>query len=162
MYDNLAIRHRARQVIKPLEREGITEVRLSRERNSTAETVISQTDIPAFDPPDLGTEDELLWENRYKFHLTIVMVAFAEDNKWRLYDGGQTVYYSIEDRDFLGRVQRSEEAFRKGDTLECEILAQQFRTGAGDLRIERSVTRVIAHHPAQPPEPKPELFDDMR
>lgn len=82
--------------------------------------------------------------------LTIVAVTFAEGNKWRLSDGERTFHATIEDKPFLARVERGEEAFRNGDILVCALRVQQWRTPTG-LRTEYSVVNVVDHLPGAMP-----------
>jgi len=101
--------------------------------------------VDAFTVP--ATPETVINDQTMEMALTITSVSFAEGNKWRLGDGERTFWASIEDTDFLSRVERSEEAFRKGDILRCTVRMRQSRGETG-LQTEDSVLKVLEHLPA--------------
>ncbi len=76
----------------------------------------------------------------------ISSVVFTEGHKWQLNDGLQVFWASVEDQDFLRRVETGTEVFRKGDMLRCRMRTVQSRRGAA-LHAERQVIEVIEHIP---------------
>jgi hypothetical protein len=66
--------------------------------------------------------------------------VFKDGNKWRFSDGQQSFHASIEDREFLSRVDRGER-FGKGDVLYVDIRLNQQQSGM-KLNMERTIVRV--------------------
>lgn len=76
--------------------------------------------------------------------LTVEMPALKDGPKWRFWDGERSVAMSIEDNEFLQRVDEGREAFRKGDELVADVLIRQTRSGE-TIKLERSVKKVLQH-----------------
>lgn len=70
--------------------------------------------------------------------------AFKEDNKWRLHDGNSQISATIEDKDFLYKVDHQQISFTKGDVLVCQVRVTQTQTGGG-LKTEYAVIKVEEH-----------------
>jgi hypothetical protein len=79
--------------------------------------------------------------------LSIRSLAFQEGNKWRLFDGQNTITATIEDKAFVERVDANLERFAKGDVLVCEVRTIQTQ-GVDGLKTEHAVLKVIEHRPA--------------
>lgn len=129
-------------IVDPLKQEGI-EVFEVRERGQTVVSV-NRAEAVWFSKPELP--DEVLIDVRRRGAFTILSLAFKEDNKWRLYDGANTISATIADEDFIRRVDASEASFSKGDVLICDVHLVQKRTDSG-LKSEYTVERVIEHIP---------------
>jgi hypothetical protein len=100
--------------------------------------VLTKADRPSFsieEPPAAVVIDDT---RRAAF--SIRSLAFQEGNKWRLFDGQNTITATIEDRDFIGRVDANLVRFAKGDILICEVRTVQFQ-GRDGLKTEHSVLR---------------------
>jgi hypothetical protein len=143
LYQNDVARQQARAVVNPVAKPGIEELRIARPGGE--QVTIRKEDLTSFDVPRI--EDTPILDQQLEMNLTITAVSFAEGNKWRLSDGERTFFATIQDERFLTRVERSEEAFRKGDILRCRLRIQQWRTEDG-LQTEYSVLEVLAHDPA--------------
>lgn len=117
--------------------------RLTLSDGSQAETVTGD-DLPAFNVPPAREEE--LGSAETTVVLRPVSVAFTEGNKWRFSDGDATFFATIEDPDFLNRVNLGVERFAKNDMLRVDLRTRQTRDASG-LHVERTVTRVIAHIP---------------
>ncbi len=57
---------------------------------------------------------------RFNTNLNIISLSFKDKNKWYVNDCQSSFYTTIEDLDFLRRVDENEE-FRKGDILRVLI-----------------------------------------
>ncbi len=146
MYKRVSIRRKAREVIAPLGREGIEQVRFGEAPTHAPDVVVEKDDLPAYEalPED---EDTLLDEER-EMVVEIAAPAFVEGYKWRLSDGSRTFFATVEDRAFLERVEMGRESFRKGDMLRCRMRIVQKRTPEG-LRTDYYIGEVIEHIPRQ-------------
>lgn len=143
LYRNREIRQSARQVVAPLTQQGVDSVTFV-EEPSHPSVVIRRDDVPAYEIPE-EPEVELLDEES-ELVVEIASVVFTEGHKWQLNDGLQTFWASVDDQDFLRRVETGTEVFRKGDMLRCRMRTVQTRRG-GALHAERVVLEVIEHIP---------------
>lgn len=149
MYQSDSIRQHAKRLVSPLTRPGIDELRLEptapRAVAPVAPVTIRADDVDAFDVPTLP--EVVINDRETEMVLNIASVSFAEGNKWRLSDGDHTFWASIDDEDYVARVERGEEAFRKGDMLRCSLRIRQWQ-GEEGLQTEYRVVRVLEHVPA--------------
>jgi len=140
LYQDLAVRKSAEEVLKPLSKEGIDTFEI-REKKKIIETITSD-EIHYFAVPEIG--DEKIQEYEHESAYSIISLAFREDNKWRLYDGNSTINVSIKDEEFLRKVEQDLISFAKNDILMCRVRTTQWRTDIG-LKTEYEVLEVIEH-----------------
>jgi hypothetical protein len=139
LYQSIEIRKRVREVVAPLNRDGVDSLSFT---NDTSVTVTVHTaDVASFNVP--ATRDILLTDQVVEMVVTISSVTFTE-GKWRLTDGDQTFSATIEDEDFLLRVDSAAESFRKGDMLRARMRIVQTRKPTG-LHTERTLVEVMEH-----------------
>jgi hypothetical protein len=144
LYGNVEIRKKTKKVVEPVA-QGSADHLIFHE-DSTVTVRVGAADTDAFEqlPPTplalpLGAhETELI--------VSIVSVAFKEDNKWRFSDGNRTFYAAIRDEAFLRGVENGVEAFRSGDMLRCTIRVVQ-SSDADGLHTEYEVLAVLEHIP---------------
>ena len=82
-------------------------------------------------------------------------------------DGTNTIYVSIEDQDFVHRVQASEESFRKGDILRARVRRTEWQTTTGQLKADNVIEKIHEHQHSyqqmkldvQPPPDNPSAED---
>jgi len=137
---DVSVRNATSKVLAPLEQDGIDTFSAGSD-TEIVETVYSK-ELSWFTAP-LPT-DELLLDDVRKMVFSIVSLAFKEDNKWRLYDGAATIHASITDIDFLGKVDRNQVSFAKGDVLVCDVRVLQWQTTSG-AKTEYEVIKVLEH-----------------
>jgi hypothetical protein len=87
---------------------------------------------------------------RFRSTYQIKRLYFERGKKWRLSNGAQTILAAIEDEAFWLRVEAADVAFTADDYLVCEVRMDQWLGGAGGLRTEYVVERVVEHIPAPP------------
>jgi hypothetical protein len=103
-------REAARKAVEPVSVNGIDEVRFEHATLATP-VGVKDDDLSGFDvPPE---QDEELLDQVHDMNLRLVSVAFAEGNKWRVSDGEQTFFVTIEDEAFLARIEANE-PFQQG------------------------------------------------
>lgn len=153
LYQDLRIRQATEKVLKPLENEGI-DVFVVKEGKKEIERIEKKT-LPYFKIPEI--QDEKLFESEHNAAYSIISLAFKEDNKWRLYDGNSIISVSMEDENFLRKVDENLISFAKGDVLLCRVRTKQFRTNTG-LKTEYTVLKVNEHKTAARQIPLP--FED--
>lgn len=156
LYHRATIRRHASKVVAPLGTEGVDVLRFRRETQTTEVTLeLSPADTPSF---RVEEREVVVHEARPTMLYSLVAPSFADGNKWRLSDGTQQFWASIEDENFLERVDDGE-PFRKGDYLQCEMLIRSIRTEDGSLRTDYTVQRVGQHLP-RTSLLAPELFEE--
>jgi hypothetical protein len=57
-------------------------------------------------------------------------------------------WMTIEDEEFLQRVDERDEQFEKGDILDCLVRVRQWDEGDGDYRTDYSIVSVLEHRPS--------------
>jgi hypothetical protein len=134
-----------RAIAEPLRKEGIETVRFGDDHQNE----VAKSDAEYFRAPTLTADDEFI--NRYTKAFSIVQLSFKPGQKWKLSDGhGAPKFVTVSDAIFLGKVDRSEESFAKGDLLICEVVETARRTAAG-FKSEYEIVHVKEHRkpPAQ-------------
>lgn len=154
LYQDIAVNKSFSELLNTTEGGAIDKISFRPEGNPITNPTLSltQEDRPAFtieEPPAT-----VLLDDTRKIALSIRSLAFQEGNKWRLFDGQNTITATIEDRDFIFRVDANAVRFAKGDVLICDVRSVQTQ-GRDGLKTEHSVLRVIEHKPAPSQIPLP-------
>lgn len=146
LYKNPRIRRSLENAIaKPLEKDGIDRVITSSEEFGKNEIEITKEEKDYFKMPDV--QEEVLGENVTEVHLQAVSISFIEDNKWR-FKRGETIFYaSVEDKEFIDRVNRNEIQFAKDDVLKVELYSKDYLSPEG-LKTIYIVKKVLEHRSA--------------
>ena len=141
LYRNRQVRQSLAKVLRPLEREGIDVFAAG--RHGKSETVIEKEDMPAF--TDAAQEADVASDNTMSRVLVQVESAvFRDGNKWRISDGANNFHASMDDTDFMARIDAGLERFGKGDVLVVDLRRVQLITDNG-LRSEWSIVKVHEH-----------------
>lgn len=144
LYQDLAVRHALEKVVyRPLQSPGIELVEFG-DRRQPAQQVQADEAV-FFRTPEVP--ERVLVSDVREAAFSIVSLAFKEDNKWRLHDGQNSVSATIEDEEFLRRVNQNSIRFAKGDLLICEVEFTQKQSAKG-LVTENVVKKVKQHIPA--------------
>lgn len=140
------------KVVEPLDKDGIDTVAFKMPK---ATVTVTEADLDAFRAV-LQTGDEIL-ETTAPMVFSIVSLSFQPGNKWRLSTGkGAPISVTVDDQDFIGRVQRSEIAFAKGDFLIC-LVRTTSRESGGKLVTDHTIIKVQEHRRIAKP---PQLIED--
>jgi hypothetical protein len=140
LMQNRSVREHLDRVLSPLDRDGITKVAFGSDQ--TVESEILKSERPYFVVP--ASNEELLFSEERVQAFSIVSLAFRDGNKWRMYDGQAVIHVSIEDAEFLARVNQDIEQFTKSDVLICRIRVTQWQTDHG-VKAEYAILRVLDH-----------------
>jgi len=124
-----------------LSKPGVNQIEISADG---AQLVQATTDEAMFYHP-IGDE-ETLTESTSRMGLVIESLSFKDGNKWKMWNGSETLGYAMEDEDFIGRVNNGE-AFRKGDILTCDVRVTQTKSGTA-LKLQRMIVKVYDHKTA--------------
>ncbi len=141
-----------RVVAEPLSKEGFDSVEL--QTDGKVERINKSEGYYFLAPPD---REGGAFESRYRGPFSIVSLSFKEGNKWRLHDGKAALNVTVVDDDFLGRVNRNEVSFSKGDILICDVRVVTRQEPKG-LKAEYFIERVVEHR--QGSSRPPTFFDD--
>ncbi len=135
------------KVVEPLEKDGIDTVAF---KMPSGTVTVTESDIDAFKAV-VHAGDEIL-ETTAPMVFSIVSLSFQPGNKWRLSTGkGAPISVTVDDADFIDRVQRSEIAFAKGDFLIC-LVRTTSREAQGKLVTDYTIVKVQEHRRiVQPP-----------
>lgn len=153
---NPRFRRPASEMVAPLRRDGVDQLRLDHERMEPVE--VTEADVPGFEIPPMP--EEQLEESERLVALSPVTVAFAEGNKWKVTDGESTFWVTVEDQVFAQRVQTAEESFASTDILRVRLRTRQWRTADGQLRTEHYIQQVVEHVRGPRQIPLPLEYDD--
>lgn len=127
-----------------LNAKGINKVSFDEESDGTPELVLTKDDIAAVKVPEPDDDDKTETTTKREALLKIVSAQFAEGYLWRFTDGTNTFTASMEDQDFLNRLDRSEVVLSKNDTLRCEIEETQTLVGT-KLKTDAKILEVKEH-----------------
>ena len=139
LYKTRAVRVFLQQMLSPLEREGITSFGVV--RGNDIDLDIDQDELPAFAFAD--TQEEVVSDFTGRKLLQIESVTFKDQNKWRVNDGQSALFTSMDDGDFLAKVNAGER-FGKGDVLVVDLQHIQTITD-GTLKTEFRILKVHEH-----------------
>ena len=145
-YNDRPTRENIEAVIRPLFKRGIESV-VFKENNEEIES-IQKSEAEYFNSGD-SDSDNSVEHVIPRQRLQIASLAFDKDGKWRLSDGANIHWYSMDDQKFLKDIQQGKR-FGKDDILICEVLLVQNIDVNGKLKLEYAVKQVLNHiSPAQ-------------
>ncbi|WP_244113660.1 hypothetical protein [Burkholderia cepacia] len=139
LYRNKSVRVSLEKVFSPLEQEGITDFGVVIDEAVVLD--VKDTEVACFNSTD--AEEEIVSDTTSRKMLQIESLTFKDGNKWRVHDGISNFYASIEDQEFLNKID-SGERFGKGDVLIVDLRQVQSVVGAR-LVIESSIVKVLEH-----------------
>lgn len=145
LYRDIAVNRSLSELLDALENEALEKIEFRDPAHPERTETLTRADRPAFVLPK--APDETVIDDTRQLALSIRSLAFQEGNKWRLFDGQNVITATIEDKDFISKVDRSAIRFAKGDILICEVRTIQSQTSDG-LRTDHHVKRVVEHRPA--------------
>lgn len=128
--------------VSPLSKEGISAIKLSHMGSDISK--ISKDEFEGF---IARCEDEPIWESLRTTAVQIETIAFKEGHKWKVNNGNNSIFVTIEDSDFNNRIKLRQEAFREGDIFIVELKECQYIRN-GKVQTENSIVKVIEHRPA--------------
>jgi hypothetical protein len=141
IYQDPHVRQKVGPVVRPLEKQGID--KLEARINNETQLSISKEDVRALS--DVNLDERVISDTEEDAALQVSTLSFKEGNKWRFNNGTSTAYYSIADTEFLGKIDKGQEQFGKGDILKCRVRVIAKLTPEGQLKTEHTVTKVLDH-----------------
>ncbi|WP_230940496.1 hypothetical protein [Burkholderia territorii] len=145
LYRNRAVRVSLHKVLSPLEREGIDSFGIV--RDDIVELSIERDEVATFSSSD--DPGEVVTDTIARKMLTLESVVFKDGNKWRVHDGTSAFFASLDDEQFIAKIDAGER-FGKGDVLVVDLRQTQIIVDEG-LRNEYRIVKVREHRaPLQP------------
>jgi hypothetical protein len=142
LYENWQLRKSLEEMVSPIAKDGI-DLCLVKLEKSEDFCDLKKEEVEYFQCPP--AKEVMIDEPvRFNTNLNIISLSFKDKNKWYVNDGQSTFYVTIEDLNFLRRVDENEE-FRKGDILKVLIRREQFLNEEQKLRTEYFIEQVIEH-----------------
>ena len=130
------------RTILPLERTGVDRFEI-RQDNVPVQTVASE-ETPSFEERATAQEADVLLTNRTEAIVGLARPAFDAKLQWTVTDGSRRYPVKIEDKTFLGQVERREHTFGVNDALRVRMRITTHRKPAGGIRTEHTVEKVLA------------------
>lgn len=129
-----------RQVVKPLEKEGIDRFTTLDEGREVVAT-ITKGDLPALVGKELIQEEVILTSSSPRA-LEVVRPAFDDSLVWTLQGGpGERINARMGDADFQEQLERNEVSFTKGDVIKVDLETITTRTDTG-LHARHEIKKV--------------------
>ncbi len=145
LFRNIKVRRSLEVIVnKPLSREGIDTFAFRNVENNTEEKV-EKKDSQLFETPDV--QDEQLEDEVYETDLQLTLISFKEGNKWKFTDGNVEFMASVNDEDFVKKVQDSRASFSKDDILKVRIRKRKWISDTG-IKSDYEIEKVISHRPS--------------
>lgn len=139
--DSPKIRKPLAALVSPVKNDvGIESVTISKDKIPLLK--VCKSEVHYFDCPKPSEEKQD--ESVYEVSVTVVRPFFVEERKWFVNDGESGFYVTIEDEDFIRRVNNHEEVFGKGDILRVRMRTEQFSSSdERKLKMEYFIEEVL-------------------
>ena len=139
-YQNIKIRTSVHYLVKPLEKDGINSLEINSNKNisiSVKKTEYNKFDVPKINDKEL--DDKVTTE-----YLQIENIAFEHNNKWKFSEDTNKFWASIEDKDFLEKVEKNQTQFGSTDILKVRLRKKTYYTNEG-LKNDYIIEKVLEH-----------------
>ena len=151
VYMDIDSRKYVEGVIKPIQYEGISNFEIRDPKNlnnKDAYVSINKKEVAYFKAPSLDDSlKEISDAPEVEITVRITSPTFAEGQKWKLTDGNNTFWATIEDQEFLNKVNYGELRFGNGDLIRIRYKNKQYLKG-DKLSSEYIVTKVLSFKPS--------------
>ncbi|MGH7490381.1 MAG: hypothetical protein ACREMY_32940, partial [bacterium] len=137
------IRNAAREVLRPLDEEGIDEFQVR--ENAVVVDRITKEELPEFELADVPTEAEEMLSD-YTIPAAafrIVKPSFEHALTWKLSDGSSKLDAYLKDEEFWEAMERGEHRFAIGDVIIVTMKVKSFRSERGTFRTEYTIEKVV-------------------
>lgn len=140
LFSNIKVRTSIQKVIyEPLSKEGIESFSI---KKGKSETKIEKEDKDYFKLTEIP--DELLKDQEREIFLSVVDISFKEGHKWKFSDGSVEFYATINDGNFIRKVQENTDGFYKDDLFKVLIREKQWISDTG-IKSDYEIIRVLEH-----------------
>ena len=119
MICNSDIKEKSQEILKPLQKEGIDIFKFSYD-NKNHFSINKKEALDYLNSENKTNKTIRKFTKKY----SIIKIHF-EKGKWELSDGNSKISISIEDEQFIQKIENNTEVFSKGDFLKCEVREEQ-------------------------------------
>ena len=158
LYRSYEVQEQMYKLLEPLEEDGISGFEVREHKEKTTVLRINAEEIAAFRPKE--KQGKIVEEESQKTLLVNILNVSFEELKWRLSDGADRFYATMEDEEFVRKINAGDIAFKQGDTLRVELTTKQFIDKNGKISTEKKVTKVIEYIPRPENMQLPFIEDD--
>ncbi|MFC1873674.1 hypothetical protein ACFLYX_00035 [Chloroflexota bacterium] len=141
LYNDKPTRDNIETVIRPILKRGIETVKF-KGNNEEIES-IQKAEAKFFNSGDYEV-DTVAEHIIPRQQLQITSLIFNKEGKWRLSDGANIHWYSMDDQTFVAEIQQGKR-FGKDDILVCEVMLTQQLEETGKLKMDYAVKQVLKH-----------------
>ncbi|RFU49807.1 hypothetical protein D0B32_01705 [Paraburkholderia sp. DHOC27] len=142
LYWNKVVRTSLEKLMSPLERDGICNFGVV--TNDKVVLDVHDDEVGSFSAVGLNADAEMVSDILSSRKLLLIeSLAFKDGNKWRVHDGNYAFHVSIEDEEFLGKID-SGKRFGKGDMLIVDL--RQVQTVLGAKLLNESIIVKVWEH----------------
>ena len=151
MYNDRGVREAAEATVKPLKRDGVDTMKISKFRNdadtlSLPDVTISENEVKFFQAPSVT--GKVVHRSESEALLRLVSPSFQRGNKWKVAHGDAVFFVDIVDESVLAKVRRYEITFGAGDELIVDMVTETRRI-SGESKVFRTITHVKDHKTPQ-------------
>lgn len=141
LFESNIVREKCEGILSPLKNDGIDAFEIRDKSVKEVVQRIVKDEIPYFEIHGENTEEQVFESDR-RCVLKVVGVSFENNYKWR-FNGGTTDFSaSIEDKEFLKKVNAGEVSFANGVALEVTLKEIQKVSFDGNIKMKNSIRRV--------------------
>ncbi|WP_423200779.1 hypothetical protein DFLDMN_006205 (plasmid) [Cupriavidus sp. H19C3] len=140
LYRSTTVRGSLEKVLSPLERDGITDFGVVMNDEVLLKVFDFEIDLYRARPT---TDAVIVSDTTSRKMLLIESLTFKDGNKWRVHDGVATFHASIEDEEFVKKIDAGER-FGKGDVLVVDLRQVQ-SVSDGKLVTDSIIVKVLEH-----------------
>lgn len=130
-----------RAIKKPLKQEGFDCFMIDGN-----DIIINKNEADWYTCPPL--QEEKLDEKTFIEKLQIVNLPFQDDNKWRFTDGNNIFFSSMQDEEFIQKINNNDIFFSKGDILEAQVYKKAWIDTEGKMKSEYQILKILSHRSA--------------
>lgn len=129
LYNDAKAREDLRKSLKPLERTGIDEFQVRKEKEIVHR--VAKDELPYFEPNTMPAEVVIPESDPRPAALEVIKPSFNEKYKWMFSDGSGTLQADVVAEDFLKSVESGEQKFYKGVVLKVQMTSKTWRDHEG-------------------------------
>lgn len=144
LYRNYKLRKSFEDLVSPvLSNSGISDVAIKHNNDDENFCMITKEEASFFACPEVQ-EEKMDTQACFETNISIINLSFKEGNKWYVNDGQSSFYVTVEDDEFLKRIDNRNIAFAKGDILKVRIRREQFiNIQESKLKTENFIEQVM-------------------
>ena len=146
MFHDLLVRKAQRQLLAPLEADGITKFYIRDNKGQTSSEVDENEVVEGYfdvTPDEVGLTDKLSLPQEIEAFLILRAPVFKAEKKWQFVYGNQTIFALILDEKFNDKVFNKGERFGVSDRFLVKLCITQSLLPSGNIHNDYQITKVI-------------------